>query len=269
MRRCRNCGDKVSELQETCFLCGHSLHEKGSTGWLFYVGGLAGARLFVHKSLPILFLLGLLWEIALLNEASLVNFLVFSLLWASVLLVHEGGHILVIRGRGLTCGKVVLHLFPVFSVQEWQVRGNPRDLARVALGGPLMSLAVAAICWLLSDVVTIGLLPLPRVALFHAIVGTVNLFPVWPLDGALFFRRLDSPREEAIAPQAEEVPRKEAKRIENLILEELDAAPREETPPEALTDVDAILEKIFASGLHSLTEQERSILHEASRNLRR
>jgi uncharacterized protein DUF6576 len=99
----------------------------------------------------------------------------------------------------------------------------------------------------------------------HALVGIVNLLPIEPFDGAVIWhRRSDTPAKPEVESRAEPTS------VEEFLAEvsepEPEFIPLDDDPP---LDVDQILEKILATGMESLTDNERLILQEASRHLRR
>jgi hypothetical protein len=220
----------------------------------------------IHKSWILLALTAVLLELAWTDRdvlQRLTEVLGAVTAWASVVLVHELGHLLSMRLQRLSCRQAVLYPLPLVSVRSWGIRGSARQRSAVALAGPVASLIFALLLLPLITIWPDRLWPYALCAL-HALTGGINLLPIDPFDGAvIFWRPKDAGRSE---PQPSELPAS----VEELFEEvgEPDLVP-EPTSPEPAPDVDQILDKILASGMESLTELERSILQEASRHLRR
>jgi Zn-dependent protease len=101
---------------------------------------------------------------------------------AALILVHELGHYVEVRRRGLSAD---LPMFiPGFGAYvRWNAVGVTADTrALVSLAGPLAGAIGAALCALLwlqtQDGLWMGL------ASFSAFINLMNLIPVWTLDGA-------------------------------------------------------------------------------------
>jgi len=107
--------------------------------------------------------------------------------------LHELGHALTARSRGLSVGGIFLHLVPFAYVE----RGRPADELRVALAGPAVNLLIAGVLlsmpgvaagfpWLdleawLGD-------PLWTALGINLLMGIVNLLPALPADGGRALR---------------------------------------------------------------------------------
>ncbi len=110
------------------------------------------------------------------------------LLYASVL-VHELAHCVVARGFGLPVRRVLLYPLGGWSEIE-QEPASPGREALISVAGPLVSLAIAGVGYVLAHVVGHGLTHDVIVQLFWAnvLVGIFNLLPGLPLDGGRVFR---------------------------------------------------------------------------------
>ncbi len=110
------------------------------------------------------------------------------LLFASVL-VHEFGHALTARRFGIRTRVIVLFLFGGVA-QIAEEPPTPRAEFLVALAGPLTSLALSAILYLISP--AFGTRPLGSVVQYLAYVNVMlavfNLVPGFPLDGGRVLR---------------------------------------------------------------------------------
>ncbi|MDE3230099.1 MAG: site-2 protease family protein [Chloroflexota bacterium] len=129
---------------------------------------------------------GLLWMVA----SGVVSYVVYQALlgWQfglgmiALLLVHEMGHFIVIRAKGLPAGlPIFIPLIGAFVTMR-KMPKNVRDEAEIALAGPLAGtiggLACLVVYWQTGLVV---MLPL---AYFSFYLNLLNLIPVGPLDGA-------------------------------------------------------------------------------------
>ena len=110
------------------------------------------------------------------------------LLYASVL-VHELAHCVVARAFGLPVRRVLLYPLGGYSEIE-QEPGTPGREALISAAGPVVSLAVAGIGYLIANAIPHGLAHQLIAQLFFAnlVVGIFNLLPGLPLDGGRIFR---------------------------------------------------------------------------------
>jgi len=110
------------------------------------------------------------------------------LLYVSVL-VHELAHCVVARGFGLPVRRVLLYPLGGYSEIE-QEPGSPSREALISGAGPVVSLAIAGLGYLLARVIPPGLGHQLIAQLFFAnlVVGIFNLLPGLPLDGGRIFR---------------------------------------------------------------------------------
>jgi Zn-dependent protease len=113
------------------------------------------------------------------------------LLFVSVL-VHELAHSLVAKRYGIPVPRITLFLFG--GVSQIAVEPpNPSTEFWIAVVGPLMSFAVAAVCWEIEPLLTSSqpLFALAEyLALLNLILALFNLIPGFPLDGGRVFRAL-------------------------------------------------------------------------------
>jgi Zn-dependent protease len=105
-------------------------------------------------------------------------------------LLHELAHALVAVRHGVPVGAITLHVFGGVSQLEGEPE-TPRAELRIAIVGPLMSLALAAVAWGIglmvagaswADALT-GYL-----AAVNLVVALFNLVPAFPLDGGRILR---------------------------------------------------------------------------------
>jgi Zn-dependent protease len=113
------------------------------------------------------------------------------LLFASVL-VHELAHSLVARSRGLRVDNITLFIFGGVS-SITREPSSARDEFLVAVVGPLTSLLLAALFWVLSVVVPPTSAPnavLGYLAYANLLLGIFNIVPGFPLDGGRVLRSI-------------------------------------------------------------------------------
>jgi len=110
------------------------------------------------------------------------------LLYVSVL-VHELAHCVVARGFGLPVRRVLLYPLGGYSEIE-QEPGSPGREALISAAGPVVSLALAGIGYVIAKAMPHGLAHQLVAQLFFAnlVVGIFNLLPGLPLDGGRIFR---------------------------------------------------------------------------------
>lgn len=130
---------------------------------------------------------GFLFLAAFLFYQSTSSFLVTFLLAAAL---HEGGHLLAARWRGVPVRALSMTAFGCVLdfVDEALVRD--RDLLWIAAAGPLCNLLFALLC------VTPWMGRWRGAALFgaeHLLLALFNLLPVFPLDGAVLCAGLLKP----------------------------------------------------------------------------
>ena len=123
-------------------------------------------------------LLSFLAFIAIYSAASGIK---FGVGFAVLILIHEMGHFIDIKRRGLPADMPVF-LPGLGAYVRWQAMGVPlKTRAAVSLAGPLAgflaSLACAVLWWQTHDPLWSGL------ARSGAILNVLNLIPVWALDG--------------------------------------------------------------------------------------
>ena len=105
------------------------------------------------------------------------------LLYLSVLL-HEASHALMAKRYGLEVSSITLQFFGGLTAIEGEPE-SPRQEFWVSVVGPLSSLGIAAVAFLVSLVAPGGLIGLAvsSLAFANLLVGALNLVPGLPLDG--------------------------------------------------------------------------------------
>jgi Zn-dependent protease/predicted transcriptional regulator len=167
----------------------------------FSIGRVAGIRIGIHYTWLIAFLL-IAWSLAAsyypdqvrgLDASAywLIAIISTLLLFASVL-AHELAHSLVARRLGLNVDSITLFIFGGVSNLTSEP-STARNEFLVAVVGPVSSLVLAALFWLLGQTIP-ARTPVGSVAGYLAFVnlllGGFNLVPGFPLDGGRVLRSL-------------------------------------------------------------------------------
>lgn len=122
----------------------------------------------------------------------LVSFIAAILLFGSVLL-HELAHSFVARARGLPVKSIVLFIFGGVSNIEREP-GSPGVEFQMAFVGPLTSLVIGVICYLLLLAMRGSNSPIAAIlgylAVTNILLGIFNLIPGFPLDGGRVLRSI-------------------------------------------------------------------------------
>lgn len=166
------------------------------------LGKIAGIEIFVHVSWFIVVVL-LTWSLATGWFPTLypgwspftywgVGLLATLLLFVSVLL-HELAHSLVARARGLPVKNITLLIFGGIS-NIGQEPTSPGEEFQMSFVGPLMSLLIGGLTYLLFLAIGRGTSPLSAIlgylALTNVLLGLFNLLPAFPLNGGRVFRSI-------------------------------------------------------------------------------
>lgn len=173
---------KVAELLEATR---HEAAKSQAPGWTRKLGPFAPLALLLLKGKFFLSLLKLKFLLSFATFAGLYWALYgakFGLGLAVLILVHELGHLVAVKRRGLAAE---LPMFiPGFGAYvRWNAAGVTADTrAFVSLAGPLAGTLGALICvliwWQTREGLWMGL------AGFSAFINLMNLIPVWTLDGS-------------------------------------------------------------------------------------
>lgn len=120
----------------------------------------------------------------------------FGVGFALSILIHELGHFVDIKRRGLPA-EMPVFLPGLGAYVKWNALGvTLRQRAQISLAGPLAGWMAAAVCFLLSakthDPVWAAL------ARTGAAINLLNLIPVWVLDGANALKSLGLPERAAL-----------------------------------------------------------------------
>jgi Zn-dependent protease len=121
--------------------------------------------------------------------------LVTALAFFGCILLHELGHAVVARSRGMAISGITLFLFGGVS-ELGEEPGSAATEFLMAIAGPLVSAVLAAIFWILAIIGYNGGWPHPVVIVLgylstiNAVVLVFNLVPAFPLDGGRVLRSI-------------------------------------------------------------------------------
>jgi Zn-dependent protease/CBS domain-containing protein len=168
----------------------------------FRIGKIAGIDIDIHVSWIIILVLltvslAIGWFPQLYTGQSTATYWIVSLIAALLLfvsvLLHELAHSLVARRRGLPVKNITLFIFGGVSNIEQEPK-DPGIEFQVAVVGPLTSILIGAVCFLLQLPLrgTNSLLGgiLFYLAMTNVLLGLFNLIPAFPLDGGRVLRSI-------------------------------------------------------------------------------
>lgn len=126
-----------------------------------------------------------------ISVATVIALLAGAVLIASVL-AHEGSHAVVARRRGLHVRRIQLLAFGGYTLIDGKAE-QPTDELAVAAAGPIVSLLLAGILWLVAGLAS----GVPEaqdavqfLALVNLFIAAFNLLPGFPMDGGRVLRAL-------------------------------------------------------------------------------
>jgi Zn-dependent protease/CBS domain-containing protein len=157
------------------------------------IGSLFGIEITIHASWIFVFAL-VTWALSnplgplqvgtaspILRAALAV---VGSLLFFASVLLHELAHSLLARARGIPVRGITLFVFGGVSLFEREAADAPGE-AWISGIGPLTSLVLGGLFWVIADVLPAG--PIAALARYlsaaNAVLAAFNILPAYPLDG--------------------------------------------------------------------------------------
>ncbi|WP_134495725.1 site-2 protease family protein [Microvirga pakistanensis] len=165
-------------------------------GWSIPIGSVKGTVIRVHFT----FLLFLVWigvtHYAQGGRDAALQGVIFILLLFLCVLLHEFGHVLAARRYGVQTPDITL--LPIGGVARLErIPEEPSQELIVALAGPAVNLAIAAVLFLLlggvlpwesMEVQNSGVGLLARLASVNIFLAVFNLIPAFPMDGGRVLR---------------------------------------------------------------------------------
>jgi len=166
------------------------------------IGKIAGIDIYIHVSWIIILVLltvslAIGWFPQLYPGQSTATYWIVSLIAALLLfvsvLLHELAHSLVARRRGLPVKNITLFIFGGVSNIEQEPK-DPGIELQVAVVGPLTSILIGVVCFLLQLPLRGTNSPLEEILYYLAVtnilLGVFNLIPAFPLDGGRVLRSI-------------------------------------------------------------------------------
>jgi stage IV sporulation protein FB len=164
--------------------------------WSIPIGSVKGTVIRVHFT----FLLFLVWigvtHYAQGGRDAALQGVIFILLLFLCVLLHEFGHVLAARRYGVQTPDITL--LPIGGVARLErIPEEPSQELIVALAGPAVNLAIAAVLFLLlggilpresMEVQNSGVSLLARLASVNIFLAVFNLIPAFPMDGGRVLR---------------------------------------------------------------------------------
>jgi Zn-dependent protease/predicted transcriptional regulator len=168
----------------------------------FHIGRIAGIRIDINYSWLIILVLltvslATSWFPATIHGLSTATYWIIGLIAALLLfasvLAHELAHSLVARARGLPVKSITLFIFGGVSNLEHEPRSAGIEF-QIAVVGPLTSLIIGAIAWIVGRAVASTSRPLAAILIYlgitNVLLAVFNLIPGFPLDGGRVLRSI-------------------------------------------------------------------------------
>lgn len=165
------------------------------TGWSWKLGRVAGIDVRVHGTFLILLVwVGVSHYLQRHRPADAAAGIVFILALFAVVVLHELGHALTARHFGIRTRDITL--LPIGGVARMErMPDEPKQEMLVALAGPAVNLALAALLWTVvtptawHDVDWVGAGDfLSRLLWVNVSLALFNLIPAFPMDGGRVLR---------------------------------------------------------------------------------
>lgn len=156
------------------------------------IGATAGALLLKLQGFVFLFKFGLAGITALASIAVYSFFLGwrFAIGLVVLLFIHEMGHALVMKLKGIPVGNLIFIPMLGAAVSMRQMPQNARDEAEVGIAGPVAGAIAASICFLFAKMPFADPIWAP-LAYFGFFMNLFNLIPIVPFDGGRVLAAID------------------------------------------------------------------------------
>ncbi len=165
------------------------------------IGEFAGIGVYVHPTflVLVLWILFVYWSVGH-NLATVASGLLFTFALFFCVVLHEFGHALTARRYGIKTREITL--LPIGGVSSLErIPEEPAQEFHVAIMGPLVSLAIATVLFLLLKLtkqpITLEQINswsasslLARLMIANVVLAAFNLLPAFPMDGGRVFRAL-------------------------------------------------------------------------------
>ncbi len=160
------------------------------------VAGLGGIAVMVGGFLA---KFSFLLKFGVLGFSALLSVIVYSLLfgWAfavglvALLFIHELGHAVVMKLKGLPVGGMVFIPFLGAAVSMRQMPQNAKDEAEVGIAGPIAGTIASSVCLLIAQMHQNMPSIWAPLAYFGFFLNLFNLIPIVPFDGGRVLAAID------------------------------------------------------------------------------
>jgi Zn-dependent protease/CBS domain-containing protein len=185
--------------------------------WSITIGRIAGTAIRIHVTFFILLVWIAIVDYRAGGVPAATATIIFVLAIFACVVAHEFGHILMARSFGVKTPDVTL--LPIGGIASMErIPDNPREELLIAIAGPLVNVAIAAILILVGRLSMADLSAadlekaslLQRLATANIALFIFNLVPAFPMDGgrvlrALLAMRLGAQRSTVIAARLGQV----------------------------------------------------------------
>src|SRR5579863_8040847 len=152
----------------------------------------------------IAFLLNLKWlvifgQVGLASLSAVISVFAYSFFFGwpfaiglvALLFIHEMGHALVMKMKGIPVGGLIFVPMLGAAVFMKQMPKNAKDEAEVGIAGPIAGALAASVCLLLAQMHTSAQALWASLAYFGFFMNLFNLIPIVPFDGGRVLAAID------------------------------------------------------------------------------
>ncbi|HTK11518.1 MAG TPA: site-2 protease family protein [Ktedonobacteraceae bacterium] len=187
--------ENVGNYQQEASQRGHAEDGPKKKRGLAGIGGLIvtiGAFLLKFQSLVFLLKFGMASFSIIVSIAVYALFYgwTFAIGIVALLFVHEMGHAVVMKLKGIPLGGMIFIPMLGAAVTMKQMPQNARDEAEVGIAGPIAGTIAASVCLLIAQSHPEGSIWAP-LAYFGFFINLFNLIPIVPFDGGRVLAAID------------------------------------------------------------------------------
>jgi Zn-dependent protease len=158
----------------------------------------AGLLAFIGAALKLPWLLALL-KFGWLGFSAFISIALYSLIFGwyfaiglvVLLFIHEMGHALVMKLKGIPIGAIVFVPFLGAAVTMRQMPRNAQDEAEVGIAGPIAGAMASGVCLLIAEMHPDPMNIWAPLAYFGFFLNLFNLIPIIPFDGGRVLAAID------------------------------------------------------------------------------
>ena len=184
--------DDIGAEQREAAAQGKVDSSKRKRGWAG-LGGIGATIVAFLLKFSFLLKFGLAGITALISVAIYAFFLgwPFAIGLVALLFIHEMGHAIVMRLKGIPVGAMIFVPLLGAAVTMRQMPQNARDEAEVGIAGPIAGSIAASVCLLLARTDTPWNTLWASLAYFGFFMNLFNLIPIVPFDGGRVLAAID------------------------------------------------------------------------------